>query len=56
MGRIKWKNLWRAYRWNKRHFTEVEALAWIGFYSTQDRQVIEKIIGVSLTRNFCKTP
>lgn len=39
-----WRNLWHSFRWGKRYLTIAETLAWIGGYSPESRDVIEKLI------------
>jgi hypothetical protein len=44
MTKQQFKNLWHCYRKGLGLMTRTQVLAWIGFYSKQDRKLLEALI------------
>jgi hypothetical protein len=46
MSKIKFKNLYRSFRYMRSRTTLTETLAWIGFYNKSDRNILERLTKV----------
>lgn len=43
-NKFTFKNLWRAYRTMLHKCTKQEVLNWLGFWSPEDKKIIERLV------------